>query len=69
MIERGLQKLRFFNGIKKTERIPPRNVDVREILTHKMLDLEKYSLIFSQRESEMRHKKLWCDCIFLSDMI
>ncbi len=23
MIERGLQKLRFFNGTKKTKRIPP----------------------------------------------
>ena len=27
------------------------------------------SLIFSQRESGIRHKKLWCDYVFLSDMI
>ena len=69
MIERGLQKLRFFNRIKKTKRIPPWNVDARGIFAHKMLNLEKYSLIFSQRESGIRHKKLWRDCAFLSDMI
>ena len=48
MIERGLQKLRFFNRIKKTKRIPTCNVDARGIFAHKMLNLEKYSLIFSQ---------------------
>lgn len=34
MIERGLQKLRFFNGIKKTEQIP-----------HEMWMFAEYSLI------------------------